>query len=248
MESVQQEPISCDMLYTFKLDKLVLLVWDALLRASSAITVIFFIISSATVCCCPDAVGDLMGHIGNGLYLRDNLSERAVGRFTISAVSSAIDHVFQHDFNAMLCTFCKAAICCWISTVASDVRFARLRTSSATTAKPRPCSPALALSMAAFKASKLVCSATCEIVSIMLLILLLSAAKCSITVRVSWICCWHSANFSHYAIHDLVAMFGRTLGNIGSPGSTDGILRHRLHAWNHLRHRTGGQFRLMLLL
>ena len=33
---------------------------------------------------------------------------------------------------------------------------ARLRTSSATTAKPRPCSPARAASMAAFKASRLV--------------------------------------------------------------------------------------------
>ncbi len=49
------------------------------------------------------------------------------------------------------------------------VRLASERTSSATTAKPRPCSPARAASMAALRASRLVCSAmavmTCRIFS-----------------------------------------------------------------------------------
>ncbi len=44
----------------------------------------------------------------------------------------------------------------WICSVALWVRVDRVRTSSATTAKPRPCSPARAASMAALSASRLV--------------------------------------------------------------------------------------------
>ncbi|OYO29073.1 hypothetical protein CD932_18325 [Janthinobacterium sp. PC23-8] len=43
-----------------------------------------------------------------------------------------------------------------ISCAATWLRSASLRTSAATTAKPLPCSPARAASMAAFSASKLV--------------------------------------------------------------------------------------------
>ncbi|CRZ39749.1 Uncharacterised protein [Vibrio cholerae] len=46
-----------------------------------------------------------------------------------------------------------------ISLTAFTVLTAKLRTSSATTANPRPCSPARAASIAALSANKFVCSA-----------------------------------------------------------------------------------------
>ena len=52
-----------------------------------------------------------------------------------------------------------SAICALISSVAFAVWVARLYTSDATTAKPRPASPARAASMVALSASRLVCSA-----------------------------------------------------------------------------------------
>ncbi|SVJ78496.1 Uncharacterised protein [Klebsiella pneumoniae] len=67
----------------------------------------------------------------------------------------------------------------WMSLVESWVRAASARTSSATTAKPRPCSPARAASMAALRASRLVCSA-------MPLITVSTASM----LAVSWASCW----------------------------------------------------------
>lgn len=52
-----------------------------------------------------------------------------------------------------------------IDVTACDDCSASVLTSSATTAKPLPCSPALAASIAAFKANRFVCSAILPIVS-----------------------------------------------------------------------------------
>jgi hypothetical protein len=57
------------------------------------------------------------------------------------------------DFSAMV-TLRSATLL--ISLAAMRLRSASFRTSEATTAKPRPCSPARAASMAAFRASMLV--------------------------------------------------------------------------------------------
>ena len=61
--------------------------------------------------------------------------------------------------TADVVTSCMLAICERISSVAFAVWLARLFTSEATTAKPRPASPARAASMVALSASRLVCEA-----------------------------------------------------------------------------------------
>ena len=81
---------------------------------------------------------------------------------------------------------CRARIIWVISSVESCTRRARLRTSSATTAKPRPISPARAASMAALRASRLVCSAMPWITLTTPLIFWLSSASFWIISAVSW--------------------------------------------------------------
>ena len=62
-------------------------------------------------------------------------------------------------------SFCIPCISSPISFVLFADLSANLLTSSATTAKPIPCSPALAASMAALRANRLVCSAISSITS-----------------------------------------------------------------------------------
>jgi hypothetical protein len=70
-----------------------------------------------------------------------------------------------------LCAPLAALIRLWISLATSALRCARLRTSLATTAKPRPCSPARAVSTAAFSARMLVWKAMPSITPVMSAIL-----------------------------------------------------------------------------
>ena len=60
-------------------------------------------------------------------------------------------------------SFCSASIFCLISSVAFWVCTASAFTSDATTAKPRPATPARAASMVEFSASSVVCFAICAI-------------------------------------------------------------------------------------
>src|SRR3990167_3292621 len=76
-----------------------------------------------------------------------------------------------------------------ISCAASAERLARLRTSEATTAKPRPCPPARAASTAAFSARMLVWKAMESIRPMMSLILLLEAAI-SCMLPTAWVTTW----------------------------------------------------------
>ena len=80
----------------------------------------------------------------------------------------------------------STSIIALISCVDCCVRLASVRTSSATTAKPLPCSPARAASMAAFKASRLVWSATPRITSRIPPMLALSWWSLLITSAASW--------------------------------------------------------------
>ncbi|MOA54890.1 hypothetical protein D3C78_1785850 [compost metagenome] len=74
---------------------------------------------------------------------------------------------------------------CAISPVALAERSASLRTSSATTAKPLPCSPARAASIAALRAKRLVCSAISSITAMMAPISSEDCPKLSITATTS---------------------------------------------------------------
>ena len=87
--------------------------------------------------------------------------------------------------TAEVVTPCIAAIWARISSVALAVWSARDLTSEATTAKPRPASPARAASMVALSASRLVCEAMVWIRSITALIGSALSARPCIVMSVS---------------------------------------------------------------
>src|SRR5438270_54736 len=107
----------------------------------------------------------------------------------------------------------------WISSEISLVDCAdfsaSLRTSSATTANPRPCSPARAASMAAFRASRLVCSARSSITS---MILPMSSARCPSAPMIS-----------PEELMVVLIRFSQSLNHLGE-GIAQGVVRG---AWLH---------------
>ena len=117
------------------------------------------LISPVTEVCSSGRRRYLGRHVADGA---DGLVDPAQAELAASASSTLVPaswRLVSMPPTALRVVCCSASIICWISAVESWVRRDSTRTSSATTAKPRPCSPARAASMAAFRASRLVCSA-----------------------------------------------------------------------------------------
>ena len=133
------------------------------------------LISSAALLCCSSAA-EIRCSISS--VSRDDISIRAMSSLTSFTVATAL---------AVSVTACCTnwAISCELSALLA----ASLPTSSATTEKPLPCSPARAASMAAFRDSKLVLLAIFSITSVILLILSELTAMLFTTSTMSVIFC-----------------------------------------------------------
>ncbi len=102
---------------------------------------------------------------------------------------------------------------------ASDARIARFRTSSATTAKPAPASPARAASTAAFRASRFVWKA---ISSIVLMIFPVSSLDSGDLAHGAG----HVLHVPVHLLHNLIGLRHHRLGLIGMVGILLGHGRH----------------------
>ncbi len=122
--------------------------------ANWAMVLILRLISSATAVCCSVAVA--ICEVMSVMWATASLMPtRALSASSTQATpSSAWRLPFSMVCTALLDEVCSLVISSWIWLVDCDVRCASCRTSSATTAKPRPMSPARAASIAALSASR----------------------------------------------------------------------------------------------
>ena len=162
-------------------------------------------------------VADDVRHLPDRL---DDFVERRAGRLTRSTPSLTC---VEDDVIRSLMSF-----------AACEERCARLRTSDATTAKPRPASPARAASTAALSASRLVCRAISSMTPMMSAILREDSSIRAIASTVL-------GDNRAASFRDVARFGGERIGLLGVLG----VLAHR---HRDLLHRGGGLFQARRLL
>ncbi len=110
----------------------------------------------------------------------------SVTRVTALTMSCMVSPALSTNTEPVSTRDTESSISALISFAACALRLARLRTSPATTAKPRPCSPARAASTAAFSARMFVWNAMPSITLMMSAIFFeLSAISCMVFTTLS---------------------------------------------------------------
>ena len=146
----------------------------------------------------------------------------SVTRFTAATTSCIVAPAWSASLEPVSTLSTEASISTLISLAAAAERCARLRTSDATTAKPRPCSPARAASTAAFSARMLVWNAMPSITLMMSAIFFGAGAD--------------QRHRLHHFVHRLPALDGDIRGAgrqlVGLPGVL-GVLLHRRGQFFH---------------
>ena len=181
-----------------------------------------------------DQLGELARHLLD-------LAQRLAG--LVGGLGS-LDHALRaalHGRDRVLrvapeCVFTIAPICL----VASPERSASRCTSSATTVKPRPASPAEAAWIAAFSASTLVCSVMSEISSHDLADLLRALAQALDALRGLLDLLADVVHAADRVLHRLRALLGGARASVcATLRRVARVLRHLVDRLRHLQHRAG---------
>src|ERR1035441_2111758 len=135
----------------------------------------------------------LDGFGGPGLEVADRPVDFPGGAGGVFGEASHLGRDHRHSAPAFRGPRGRARTVRSIARVEREVYSASLRTSVATTANPRPCSPARAASMLALRASMLVWSAISSMTPVMAPMASLARPSSSILVAVAWLAassCW----------------------------------------------------------